>query len=107
MTQLDLTALPPPRAETMFPDAGPEPVETEQRDDLPVPAGGLTRTLSYLTDLACIVAVAGPLWRLLYSPVLTGIAIVELVAVLTLLRARTRLLDKPGDEAGVREEGGQ
>ena len=89
MTQLDLTALPPPRAETMFPDAGPEPVEAEQRDDLPVPAGGLTRTLSYLTDLACIVVVAGPLWRLLYSPVLTGIAIVELVAVLTLLRART------------------
>ena len=89
MTQLDLTALPPPRAETMFPDAGPEPVETEQRDDLPVPASGLTRTLSYLTDLACVVAVAGPLWRLLYSPVLTGIAIVELVAVLTLLRART------------------
>jgi len=89
MTQLDLTALPPPRAETMFPDAGPEPVEAEQHDDLPVPAGGLTRTLSYLTDLACVVAVAGPLWRLLYSPVLTGIAIVELVAVLTLLRART------------------
>lgn len=89
MTQLDLTALPPPRAETMFPDAGPEPVEAEQHDDLPVPASGLTRTLSYLTDLACVVAVAGPLWRLLYSPVLTGIAIVELVAVLTLLRART------------------
>ena len=89
MTQLDLTALPPPRAETMFPGAGPDPVEAEQRDDIPVPADGLTRTLSYLTDLACVVAVAGPLWRLLYSPVLTGIAIVELVAVLTLLRART------------------
>ncbi len=89
MTQLDLTALPPPRAETMFPDAGPDPVEAEQRDDIPVPADGLTRALSYLTDLACVVAVAGPLWRLLYSPVLTGIAIVELLAVLTLLRART------------------
>lgn len=89
MTQLDLTALPPPRAETMFPGAGPDPVEAEQRDDIPVPADGLTRTLSYLTDLACVVAVAGPLWRLLYSPVLTGIAIVELLAVLTLLRART------------------
>ena len=107
MTQLDLTALPPPRAETMFPDAGPEPVEAEQHDDLPVPASGLTRTLSYLTDLACVVAVAGPLWRLLYSPVLTGIAIVELVGVLTLLRARTRLLDELRDEAGLREEGGQ
>ena len=89
MTQLDLTSLPPPRAETMFPDAGPDPVADEQRESLPVPAGGLIRTLSYLTDLACVVAVAGPLWRLLYSPVLTGIAIAEVVAVLTLLRART------------------
>ena len=89
MTQLDLTSLPPPRAETMFPDAGPDPVADEQHESLPVPAGGLIRTLSYLTDLACVVAVAGPLWRLLYSPVLTGIAIAEVVAVLTLLRART------------------
>ena len=42
----------------------------------------------------------GPLVTSAWTPGLQGL-------FHTLLRARTRLLDEPGDEAGLREEGGQ
>lgn len=53
------------------------------------PASGAKLACAYLTDVLCVAAVAGLVWLLFPSLVITGIVVLQMAVVFSLLRART------------------
>ena len=78
--------------QTGFPSPGPDLLPTTTSTaptGVLAPASGAKLACAYLTDAVCVAAVAGLVWLLFPSLVITGIVVLQMAVVFSLLRART------------------
>ena len=78
--------------QTGFPSPGPDLLPTTTSTaptGVLAPASRVKLAGAYLTDAVCVAAVAGLVWLLFPSLVITGIVVLQMAVVFSLLRART------------------